>query len=112
MIFNGRADAPTAVATATPENAPLLPASRATTRAVRRANVSRTKTEAKAGKRASFRDRPKGGRDGRPDGGASHRQYASSAPPRERDRPVDPNSPFAKLAALKEQLTANRKDQR
>ena len=33
-----------------------------------------------------------------------------SAPPRERDRPADPNSPFAKLAALKEQLTANRKD--
>jgi ATP-dependent RNA helicase SUPV3L1/SUV3 len=55
---------------------------------------------------------PKGGREGR-DGGASHRQYATSAPPsRERDRPVDPNSPFAKLAALKEQLAANRKDQR
>jgi ATP-dependent RNA helicase SUPV3L1/SUV3 len=52
----------------------------------------------------------KGGRDKRPDGGPSHRQYASSAPPRERDRPIDPNSPFAKLAALKEQLTANRKD--
>jgi ATP-dependent RNA helicase SUPV3L1/SUV3 len=28
----------------------------------------------------------------------------------ERDRPIDPNSPFAKLAALKEQLAANRKD--
>jgi ATP-dependent RNA helicase SUPV3L1/SUV3 len=55
---------------------------------------------------------PKGGREGR-DGGASHRQYATSATPsRERDRPVDPNSPFAKLAALKEQLAANRKDQR
>jgi ATP-dependent RNA helicase SUPV3L1/SUV3 len=54
--------------------------------------------------------REKGGRDKRPDGGPSHRQYASSAPPRERERPIDPNSPFAKLAALKEQLTANRKD--
>ena len=56
--------------------------------------------------------RDKGGRDrdkGR-DSGPSHRQYASSAAPRERDRPVDPNSPFAKLAALKEQLAANRKD--
>jgi ATP-dependent RNA helicase SUPV3L1/SUV3 len=52
----------------------------------------------------------KGGRDKRPDGGPSHRQYATTAPPRERDRPIDPNSPFAKLAALKEQLTANRKD--
>jgi ATP-dependent RNA helicase SUPV3L1/SUV3 len=57
----------------------------------------------------------KGGRDrdskgGRGDkGGPSHRQFATSAPPRERDRPIDPNSPFAKLAALKEQLTA-RKD--
>ena len=61
--------------------------------------------------------RDKGGRDGGGgrdkggrDSGPSHRQYASSAPPRERERPVDPNSPFAKLAALKEQLTANRKD--
>jgi ATP-dependent RNA helicase SUPV3L1/SUV3 len=54
--------------------------------------------------------RDKGGRDKRPDGGPSHRQFATSASPRERDRPVDPNSPFAKLAALKEQLTANRKD--
>jgi ATP-dependent RNA helicase SUPV3L1/SUV3 len=55
--------------------------------------------------------RDKGGRDKRPDGGGpSHRQFATSASPRERDRPVDPNSPFAKLAALKEQLTANRKD--
>jgi ATP-dependent RNA helicase SUPV3L1/SUV3 len=56
-------------------------------------------------------NRDKGGRDKRPDGGPSHRQYATSAAPRERDRPVDPNSPFAKLAALKEQLAANRKDQ-
>jgi ATP-dependent RNA helicase SUPV3L1/SUV3 len=54
--------------------------------------------------------RDKGGRDKRPDGGPSHRQYATSASPRERERPIDPNSPFAKLAALKEQLTANRKD--
>ena len=42
--------------------------------------------------------------------GPSHRQYATSAPSRDRDRPADPNSPFAKLAALKDQLTANRKD--
>jgi ATP-dependent RNA helicase SUPV3L1/SUV3 len=56
--------------------------------------------------------REKGGRgDKRSEGGPSHRQFATSAPPRERDRPIDPNSPFAKLAALKEQLTA-RKDQR
>jgi ATP-dependent RNA helicase SUPV3L1/SUV3 len=53
--------------------------------------------------------RDKGGRDKR-DSGPSHRQFASSASPRDRDRPIDPNSPFAKLAALKEQLSANRKD--
>lgn len=52
------------------------------------------------------RDRDKAGRES----GPSHRQYATSASPRDRDRPIDPNSPFAKLAALKEQLTANRKD--
>lgn len=53
------------------------------------------------------RDRDKG-RDRQ--GGPSLRPYASSAnPPRERDRPIDPNSPFAKLAALKEQL-AGRKE--
>ena len=52
--------------------------------------------------------RDKGGRDKR-DSGPSHRQYATSAAPRERDRPIDPNSPFAKLAALKEQL-AGRKE--
>jgi ATP-dependent RNA helicase SUPV3L1/SUV3 len=50
--------------------------------------------------------RDKGGRES----GPSHRQYATSASPRERDRPIDPNSPFAKLAALKEQLAGNRKD--
>ncbi|PZA11099.1 helicase [Rhodopseudomonas palustris] len=61
--------------------------------------------------RDKFQDKyqggPKGGRDNK--GGGSHRQVHSSAP-RERDRPMDPNSPFAKLAALKEQLTAGRKD--
>jgi ATP-dependent RNA helicase SUPV3L1/SUV3 len=51
----------------------------------------------------------KGGRkDDR--GGAALRTYATSAAPRERDRPADPNSPFAKLAALKDQLAGNRKD--
>ncbi|MBI5130631.1 MAG: helicase [Rhodopseudomonas palustris] len=55
-----------------------------------------------------FKGGPKGGRDNQ--GGGSHRQVHSSAPPRERDRPIDPNSPFAKLAALKEQLSAGRKE--
>jgi ATP-dependent RNA helicase SUPV3L1/SUV3 len=54
-----------------------------------------------------FGGRDKGGRDKR-DSGPSHRQWATSAAPRDRDRPVDPNSPFAKLAALKEQLAGNK----
>jgi ATP-dependent RNA helicase SUPV3L1/SUV3 len=56
-------------------------------------------------------DRDNRGRDKGRDrqGGPSLRPYASSANPRERDRPADPNSPFAKLAALKEQL-AGRKE--
>ncbi len=67
------------------------------------------------GRDKSGRDRDKGGRDkgdrdGRSGGGPSHRQYATSASPRERDRPADPNSPFAKLAALREQLAGGRKD--
>jgi ATP-dependent RNA helicase SUPV3L1/SUV3 len=61
--------------------------------------------------KGKFAGKPKGDREGgRSSGGPSHRQYASSAPPRERERPIDPNSPFAKLAALKEQLTAGRKE--
>ncbi|KRR05689.1 helicase-related protein [Bradyrhizobium valentinum] len=56
-----------------------------------------------------FGGRDKGGRDKR-ESGPSHRQWATSASPRDRDRPVDPNSPFAKLAALKEQLAGNRKE--
>jgi ATP-dependent RNA helicase SUPV3L1/SUV3 len=64
-------------------------------------------------------DRGKGkfdkrGRDGRKDdrdrSGGALRTYATSAAPRERDRPADPNSPFAKLAALKEQLAGTRKE--
>jgi ATP-dependent RNA helicase SUPV3L1/SUV3 len=59
------------------------------------------------------KDRDRGGRDNgrdKRDSGPSHRQWATSAVPRDRDRAADPNSPFAKLAALKEQLTAGRKD--
>lgn len=49
-------------------------------------------------------------KDDRDRSGGALRTYATSAAPRERDRPADPNSPFAKLAALKEQLAGNRKD--
>jgi ATP-dependent RNA helicase SUPV3L1/SUV3 len=55
--------------------------------------------------------RGKGRHGGPPDEGASYRQqrvFASASDRRE--RPIDPNSPFAKLAALKAQLEANAKD--
>jgi len=57
------------------------------------------------------RDRDRG-RDKRDrESGPALRHYASSQNPRERDRAADPNSPFAKLAALKEQLAGgNRKE--
>jgi len=67
----------------------------------------RNKGERDRGREFGNRDKGRDKRDR--DSGPSHRQYASSAAPsRERDRPADPNSPFAKLAALKEQLA--RKD--
>jgi ATP-dependent RNA helicase SUPV3L1/SUV3 len=116
-----RRDAPAAAvatAPAAPEGAPTREARDDKGRPPRERFQDRGKDRGKdRGDKGRDRDKgkfggPKGGREGR-DGGASHRQYATSAPPsRERDRPVDPNSPFAKLAALKEQLAANRKDQR
>jgi ATP-dependent RNA helicase SUPV3L1/SUV3 len=56
--------------------------------------------------RGKFKGKFDKGRDNRKDdrGGGNLRTYATSASPRDRDRPADPNSPFAKLAALKEQL--------
>ncbi len=55
--------------------------------------------------------RDKGSRDSRKNdrSGGALRTYATTAAPRDRDRPADPNSPFAKLAALKDQL-ATRKE--
>ncbi|MEZ5823000.1 MAG: helicase-related protein [Xanthobacteraceae bacterium] len=66
----------------------------------------RDKFERKDRPERGGRDRDKGGRRDR-ESGPSHRQYATSANPRD-NRAADPNSPFAKLAALKEQLA--RKD--
>jgi ATP-dependent RNA helicase SUPV3L1/SUV3 len=63
----------------------------------------RDKFERKDRPERGGRDRDKG-RDRRDrESGPSHRQYATSASPRD-NRAADPNSPFAKLAALKEQL--------
>src|SRR5258705_388747 len=50
----------------------------------------------------------------RPNRGGEPRVFASSeqAPRERRTREPDPNSPFAKLAALKAQLEANEKEKR
>ena len=57
------------------------------------------------GGKGKFGDKGReGGRDRDRGGGGATRPYASSAAPRERAGSIDPNSPFAKLAALKEQL--------
>ena len=92
-------------------------ANRARTRSTSRASASRaragTPTSTRVNSEVATRaDAKKADATSAPTAG---RRIGSSPPqrrPRERDRPVDPNSPFAKLAALKEQLTANRKDQR
>ncbi|MCK7474607.1 MAG: hypothetical protein MZV49_15835 [Rhodopseudomonas palustris] len=54
---------------------------------------------------------PKGGRQGREgrEGGDRAPRVFSRCRSRRAERAADPNSPFAKLAALKEQLTATRK---
>ena len=108
-----RPDAPAEVAAAPAEGAPAREPRPDRGRPPRERFEGRDRdSDRPKGKFAGKRDnggRDKGGRDKR-DSGPSHRQFATSAPPRERERPIDPNSPFAKLAALKEQLTANRKD--
>jgi len=109
-----RADAPAEGATAAAGEGAQAPQPREDNAHSPRERFQRDKDKAKFGGRdKGGRDkggRDKGSRDKRSDAGPSHRQYATSAAPRERDRPIDPNSPFAKLAALREQLAANRKD--
>jgi len=109
-----RADAPAEGAIAAAGEGAQAPQPREDNAHSPRERFQRDKDKAKFGGRdKGGRDkggRDKGSRDKRSDAGPSHRQYATSAAPRERDRPIDPNSPFAKLAALREQLAANRKD--
>ncbi|MEY2503556.1 MAG: ATP-dependent helicase, partial [Verrucomicrobiota bacterium] len=102
-----RSDAPAEAASVAAEGAPVVPREESG-----RGPRERFQGKGREGRdKGKFAGKPKGDREGgRSGGGPSHRQYASSAPPRERERPVDPNSPFAKLAALKEQLAAARKD--
>jgi ATP-dependent RNA helicase SUPV3L1/SUV3 len=60
-------------------------------------------------------DRPERARGERPHfakGRTEHKDSRDYAPHREREKQIDPNSPFAKLAALKAQLEANAKERR
>jgi ATP-dependent RNA helicase SUPV3L1/SUV3 len=60
-------------------------------------------------------DRPERARGERPHvakGRTEHKDRRDYAPLREREKQIDPNSPFAKLAALKAQLEANAKERR
>jgi ATP-dependent RNA helicase SUPV3L1/SUV3 len=69
----------------------------------RNRNEAQGRDDRPRGPRPPHRDRPQGG--GRPGGGGGERRFASTEQPRDRrDRQPDPNSPFAKLLALKEQL--------
>jgi len=99
---------PEAGAAAAPVADGAAPQDSGNARDTNRPRPPRERFQGKGRDRDKFQGGPKGGRDS--GDRSSHRQVASSAPPRDRDRPIDPNSPFAKLAALKEQLTANRKD--
>ena len=86
-----------------------------------RAGIAKDNKRDRDNKREKFGDRQGARRDerdqrGRDKGrdkrdresGPALRHYATSAAPR--DRAADPNSPFAKLAALKDQLAGNRKE--
>jgi ATP-dependent RNA helicase SUPV3L1/SUV3 len=108
----GDAPAETASTVVAAEGAPAIPPREDKGRPPRERFQGKDRDKPRDGRdKGKFAGKPKGDRDGgRSSGGPSHRQYATSAPPRERERPIDPNSPFAKLAALKEQLTAGRKD--
>jgi ATP-dependent RNA helicase SUPV3L1/SUV3 len=109
-----RSDAPAEAASpaVAAEGAPAVPPREEKGRPPRERFQGKDRDKPRDGRdKGKFAGKPKGDRDGgRSSGGPSHRQYATSAPPRERERPIDPNSPFAKLAALKEQLTAGRKE--
>jgi ATP-dependent RNA helicase SUPV3L1/SUV3 len=126
-----RGDAPAPAATAAADGAPAPQEAREDRGSRRERFEGRGRERDNEGRRDKFQARDKGSRDrkgreggrdrdrehGRDKGGRDKResgpalrQYATSANPRDRDRAVDPNSPFAKLAALKEQLAGGRKE--
>ncbi len=64
------------------------------------------------GDRQAERDRGRGDRPNLGKGRGDHKDRRDFAPHREREKQADPNSPFAKLAALKAQLEAAAKERR
>jgi ATP-dependent RNA helicase SUPV3L1/SUV3 len=78
-----------------------------------RRNKPRGEAEAGSTAPAGGEERPPRQRfagKGKPKFRGGAKEFGGGRERAERDRPIDPNSPFAKLAALKEQLAANRKD--
>jgi ATP-dependent RNA helicase SUPV3L1/SUV3 len=65
----------------------------------------RQRHERKDGRRGDRQDRHRDKRGGQ-------RRDRDFVPRPPRERPIDPNSPFAKLAALKEQLESTAKEKR
>jgi ATP-dependent RNA helicase SUPV3L1/SUV3 len=57
-------------------------------------------------------ERPRGDRAHFAKDRDAHKDHRDYAPRREREKQPDPDSPFAKLAALKAQLEANAKERR
>nr|WP_315836864.1 helicase-related protein [Bradyrhizobium prioritasuperba] len=92
-----------------PEGAPAAATDGAQGRPPRDNDHRKQRGRPPEGFKGKFRGGQQGRNDSRP-GNNGPRHGQGNPPPRERERPIDPNSPFAKLAALKEQLTAARKD--
>jgi ATP-dependent RNA helicase SUPV3L1/SUV3 len=70
------------------------------------------RAEHRSERQADRPDRARGERQHFAKGRAEHKDRRDYAPLREREKQIDPNSPFAKLAALKAQLEANAKERR
>jgi len=72
----------------------------------------RRQREHRSGRQGDRPERPRGERPHFAKERADPKELRDYAPRRERDKQPDPNSPFAKLAALKAQLEANAKERR
>jgi ATP-dependent RNA helicase SUPV3L1/SUV3 len=126
------AEAPAAASADAPAPSAEAPADAGSPRREHRPRRERPEGDRREGDRPLHgrRDRPEGERRGRSDRGRPDRErrrdrddrperdpelraaFIKGSRKERRDREADPNSPFAKLAALKEQLEANAKERR